>query len=106
MGSIETRQGPRGGAALQTFERERSVMPAMCPGIIERCVEAAATFMNTRSGGSGRRGLAPVQPGSGVKRTPAGAVESSRSVSKRASPATKRVRNGTAKRSTRSCARG
>ncbi len=39
IGSLETAKGARGSAALDTLNHERSVMPAMCLGIIERCVE-------------------------------------------------------------------
>ncbi|MEB2285305.1 MAG: hypothetical protein B6D46_12780 [Polyangiaceae bacterium UTPRO1] len=38
----------RGGAALETLTLERAVMPAMCLGIIERCVEASIRHAKTR----------------------------------------------------------
>jgi alkylation response protein AidB-like acyl-CoA dehydrogenase len=40
--------GPRGGAALETLNLERAVMPAMCLGIIERCVEESVRHAKTR----------------------------------------------------------
>ncbi len=48
LGSIEPAQGARGGAALETLNLERAVMPAMCLGIIERCVEESARYANAR----------------------------------------------------------
>ena len=42
LGDLEVKQGPRGGDALGVLNLERSVMPAMCLGIIERCVEESA----------------------------------------------------------------
>lgn len=48
LGTLEAKQGPRGGAALGVLNLERSVMPAMCLGIIERCVEESARYASTR----------------------------------------------------------
>lgn len=48
LGGIEPAQGARGGAALETLNLERTVMPAMCLGIIERCVEESARYANAR----------------------------------------------------------
>ncbi|MFI5365712.1 MAG: acyl-CoA dehydrogenase family protein [Candidatus Binatia bacterium] len=38
----------RGGAVLDTLNLERAVMPAMCLGIIERCVEESIAYAKTR----------------------------------------------------------
>jgi alkylation response protein AidB-like acyl-CoA dehydrogenase len=48
LGSLEPRDGARGGAALDTLNLERSVMPAMCLGIIERCVDESVRYAKTR----------------------------------------------------------
>jgi alkylation response protein AidB-like acyl-CoA dehydrogenase len=48
LGELEAKQGPRGGAALGVLNLERSVMPAMCLGIIERCVEESARYAKAR----------------------------------------------------------
>jgi alkylation response protein AidB-like acyl-CoA dehydrogenase len=48
IGSHEERSGPRGAAALDTLNLERSVMPAMCLGIIERCVEESTRYARAR----------------------------------------------------------
>lgn len=40
--------GARGGAVLDTLNLERAVMPAMCLGIIERCVEESIKYAKTR----------------------------------------------------------
>jgi len=48
LGSLETKTAARGGAALDTLNLERSVMPAMCLGIIERCVEESVRYAKTR----------------------------------------------------------
>lgn len=48
IGSPEAKSGARGGAALETLNLERAVMPAMCLGIIERCVEESIRYANTR----------------------------------------------------------
>jgi alkylation response protein AidB-like acyl-CoA dehydrogenase len=48
LGELGTKQGPRGGAALGVLNLERSVMPAMCLGIIERCVEESARYASAR----------------------------------------------------------
>lgn len=48
VGSLESEGKARGGAALETLNLERSVMPAMCLGIIERCVEEAVRYAKTR----------------------------------------------------------
>ncbi len=48
LGSLESKGAARGGAALDTLNLERSVMPAMCLGIIERCVEESVRYAKTR----------------------------------------------------------
>jgi acyl-CoA dehydrogenase len=48
IGEIGTHPGARGGAALETLNLERTVMPAMCLGIIERCVEESVRHAKTR----------------------------------------------------------
>lgn len=48
LGGLEAKAGARGGAALDTLNLERSVMPAMCLGIIERCVEESVRYARTR----------------------------------------------------------
>ena len=48
LGALEARKGPRGGAALETVNLERAVMPAMCLGIIERCVEESLRHAQQR----------------------------------------------------------
>jgi len=48
LGSLEGGGGSRGGTALDTINAERSVMPAMCLGIIERCVEESVRHAKTR----------------------------------------------------------
>jgi len=48
VGTLEASGAARGGAALDTLNLERSVMPAMCLGIIERCVEASVAYAKTR----------------------------------------------------------
>jgi hypothetical protein len=48
LGGLEGGGGSRGGAALDTINAERSVMPAMCLGIIERCVEESVRYARTR----------------------------------------------------------
>jgi alkylation response protein AidB-like acyl-CoA dehydrogenase len=48
LGSLESPQGPRGGAALETVNLERAVMPAQCLGIIERCVEESVRYAKQR----------------------------------------------------------
>ncbi len=48
LGSIERRGPARGGAALDTLNLERAVMPAMCLGIIERCVEESVRYAKMR----------------------------------------------------------
>ena len=48
IGDLETKAAARGGAALDTLNLERSVMPAMCLGIIERCVEESIKYSKTR----------------------------------------------------------
>jgi len=45
---VESKPSARGGAALDTLNLERSVMPAMCLGIIERCVEESIRYAKTR----------------------------------------------------------
>ena len=48
LGTLESKQGPRGGEALGVLNLERSVMPAMCLGIIERCVEESVRYARAR----------------------------------------------------------
>ncbi len=48
LGSLEGKGGSGGGTALDTINAERSVMPAMCLGIIERCVEESVSYAKTR----------------------------------------------------------
>jgi alkylation response protein AidB-like acyl-CoA dehydrogenase len=48
LGSLEAKPGSRGDAVLGTINAERSVMPAMCLGIIERCVEESVRYARTR----------------------------------------------------------
>ena len=49
IGSLETKKASRdAGEALDTLNLERSVMPAMCLGIIERCVEESLRHAKTR----------------------------------------------------------
>jgi acyl-CoA dehydrogenase len=48
IGDLESKPAARGGAALDTLNLERSVMPAMCLGIIERCVEESIRYAKTR----------------------------------------------------------
>jgi alkylation response protein AidB-like acyl-CoA dehydrogenase len=48
LGSAGGDPGPRGKAALETLHLERSVMPAMCLGIIERCVETSVRYARER----------------------------------------------------------
>jgi alkylation response protein AidB-like acyl-CoA dehydrogenase len=47
LGGLEGKGGG-GGTALDTINAERSVMPAMCLGIIERCVEESVSYAKTR----------------------------------------------------------
>ncbi|HVN85383.1 MAG TPA: acyl-CoA dehydrogenase family protein, partial [Candidatus Binatia bacterium] len=48
IGHLDTKASARGGAALETLNMERSVMPAMCLGIIERCVDESVRYAKTR----------------------------------------------------------
>ncbi len=48
IGSLEAAKGARGSAALETLNHERAVMPAMCLGIIERCVEESIRYAGQR----------------------------------------------------------
>jgi alkylation response protein AidB-like acyl-CoA dehydrogenase len=48
IGSLEPKAGTRGETALETLNLERAVMPAMCLGIIERCVEESIRYAKTR----------------------------------------------------------
>jgi alkylation response protein AidB-like acyl-CoA dehydrogenase len=48
LGAIESPAGPRGVAALDTLNLERAVMPAMCLGIIERCVDDSVRYAQER----------------------------------------------------------
>jgi len=48
IGSLAGANASRGSAALETLNHERAVMPAMCLGIIERCVEESARYAGQR----------------------------------------------------------
>lgn len=48
LGSQVSTGGARGDSALDTLTLERAVMPAMCLGIIERCVEACVRWTRQR----------------------------------------------------------
>lgn len=48
LGGLGGERMARGGAALETLNLERAVMPAMCLGIIERCVEESVRYAKTR----------------------------------------------------------
>ncbi|UCE87440.1 MAG: acyl-CoA dehydrogenase family protein [Deltaproteobacteria bacterium] len=48
LGDLETAGAPRADAALETLNLERSVMPAMCLGIIERCVDESLRYAQQR----------------------------------------------------------
>jgi alkylation response protein AidB-like acyl-CoA dehydrogenase len=48
LGSLDDVKGARGDEALGTLNLERAVMPAMCLGIIERCVEESLLYAKTR----------------------------------------------------------
>jgi len=48
VGPLEAEPRARGGAALETLNLERAVMPAMCLGILERCVEESVHYASTR----------------------------------------------------------
>ncbi len=48
LGGLGEGRTARGGAALDTLNLERAVMPAMCLGIIERCVEESVRYAKTR----------------------------------------------------------
>lgn len=48
IGSLQRSVAPRGDRALQTLNLERAVMPAICLGIIERCVEESVRYARTR----------------------------------------------------------
>jgi len=48
IGSLESSSSSRGSAALDTLNHERAVMPAMCLGIIERCVEESIRYAGER----------------------------------------------------------
>jgi alkylation response protein AidB-like acyl-CoA dehydrogenase len=48
LGDLEPAAAARGDAALDTLNLERAVMPAMCLGIIERCVEESVRYAKTR----------------------------------------------------------
>jgi acyl-CoA dehydrogenase len=48
IGPLEETKGPRGATALETLNLERAVMPPMCLGIIERCVEESIRYAKTR----------------------------------------------------------
>ncbi len=44
------RAASRSSAALETLNHERAVMPAMCLGIIKRCVEESIRYAGQREG--------------------------------------------------------
>jgi alkylation response protein AidB-like acyl-CoA dehydrogenase len=48
LGSLAPTDAARGAAALDTLNLERAVMPAICLGIIERCVEDSVAWARTR----------------------------------------------------------
>ncbi|MEN8160442.1 MAG: acyl-CoA dehydrogenase family protein [Myxococcota bacterium] len=48
IGTLEPSRGGRGAMALETINLERAVMPAMCLGIIERCVEESVRYAAQR----------------------------------------------------------
>jgi hypothetical protein len=48
VGPLEAEPRARGGAALETLNLERALMPAMCLGILERCVEESVRYARTR----------------------------------------------------------
>jgi alkylation response protein AidB-like acyl-CoA dehydrogenase len=48
IGSLVATRASRGSAALETLNHERAVMPAMCLGIIERCVEESIRYASQR----------------------------------------------------------
>jgi alkylation response protein AidB-like acyl-CoA dehydrogenase len=48
IGSLVATRASRGAAALETLNHERAVMPAMCLGIIERCVEESIRYASQR----------------------------------------------------------
>ncbi len=48
LGAWESPKLARGANALETLNLERTVMPAMCLGIIERCVEESIRYARTR----------------------------------------------------------
>lgn len=48
VGSLESSARARGAAALETLNLERSVMPSMCLGILERCVEESVRYARDR----------------------------------------------------------
>jgi len=48
LGSLDASGRARGGQALGTLNLERAVMPAMCLGIIERCVEESVRWARHR----------------------------------------------------------
>jgi alkylation response protein AidB-like acyl-CoA dehydrogenase len=48
LGTVESKGTAHAGAALDVLNLERAVMPAMCLGIIERCVEESVRYAKTR----------------------------------------------------------
>jgi alkylation response protein AidB-like acyl-CoA dehydrogenase len=48
VGELDAGQRARGAAALETLNLERAVMPSMCLGILERCVEESARYARSR----------------------------------------------------------
>ncbi len=48
LGVLEAKAGARADAALDTLNAERTAMPAMCLGIIERCVEESIRHAKSR----------------------------------------------------------
>ncbi|CAG1007238.1 butyryl-CoA dehydrogenase [Myxococcaceae bacterium] len=48
VGALESESRARGAAALDTLNMERAVMPSICLGILERCVEESVRHARTR----------------------------------------------------------
>lgn len=48
VGNLQPSEAARGDTALQALNLERAVMPAICLGIIERCVEESVRYARTR----------------------------------------------------------
>ncbi len=48
LGTLERQSRARGGAVLDALNLERAVMPSICLGIIERCVEESVRYAKVR----------------------------------------------------------